>query len=214
MSPPGLRRLTVTARPPPPNLPPLPLKTFLLSFALAFIAPFALLQDTQHPEAKAPAIQAAPITVIALRHAEKGKDDPRDPHLSETGTARAAELARLLGNAGVTHIYTTPYHRTRDTVTPLAEALELEVSPYDPFELANFAAQLATLEPGSVAVVSGHSNTTPALVELLGGTVANVGSQWGQPTLDESEYDRAFLVTLATEHTAAKAVELRYGAAK
>ena len=190
------------------------MKTLLLSCALALVTPFALLQDAPRAEPEAPAVKAAPVTVIALRHAEKGADDPRDPHLTEAGTARAAELARLLGSAGVTHVFTTPYHRTRDTVTPLAEALELEVTPYDPFELAAFAKELATLEAGSVAVVSGHSNTTPVLVELLGGTVANVGSQWGQPTLDESEYDRAFLVTLATEHTAAKAVELRYGAAK
>lgn len=193
------------------------MKTILLSCALALTAPFALLQDAPAPDAPvvdAPAANAAPVTVIAVRHAEKGADDPRDPHLSEAGTARAAELARLLGHAGVTHVFTTQYNRTRDTVAPLADALELEVTPYDAFALAAFAEQLAALEPGSVAVVAGHSNTTPLLVELLGGTLSGVGTHRGQPALDEAEYDRAFVVTLATEHTAAKAVELRYGAAE
>ena len=176
------------------------MKHLILPLALALTAGFAplALQDAEPQAAgtQAASTPVAPITVIAMRHAEKGADDPRDPHLSEAGTARAAELARLLSHAGVTHLFSTPYHRTRDTLAPLAAALELEVAAYNPAAMDAFLKQLQGLPPGSVAVVAGHSNTTPGVVLGLGGTIADVGSHRGAPALDEAEFDRAFVVTL------------------
>lgn len=193
------------------------MKHLLLPLALALPATLAPLawQDTapEQPATETRATLEAPITVIAIRHAEKGTDDPRDPHLTEAGQARAAELARLFEHAGVTHVFTTPYHRTRNTVAPLAATLELTPVEYSPMDLAGFVEDLKALPPGSVAVVAGHSNTTPGLVAALGVTPQNVGTYRGAPALAEDEYDRAFVVTLATEHTAAKGLELRYGSA-
>ena len=112
------------------------------------------------------------ITVFLVRHAEKGTDDPRDPSLTDAGKRRAGELARLLSAAKVTHLFSSDYRRTLQTVAPLAEATELEVERYDARALPRLAERLKQLEPGSVAVVAGHSNTTPDLYTALGGGVA------------------------------------------
>jgi phosphohistidine phosphatase SixA len=141
---------------------------------------------------------SAPVVVYLLRHAEK-LDDSRDPPLSEAGTARATELARLLSEAGVTHIWSTDYQRTRLTAQPLATRLGLTVSGYDPSKLTEFAAQLRGT-PGRHLVV-GHSNTTPQLVTALGGNA-------GVPYQD-TEYDRFYVVIIGEEGPAT--IQLRFG---
>src|SRR5258708_35799448 len=56
-------------------------------------------------------------TVIVVRHAEKKiEPDNPDPDLTPTGEARAAELARMFGDAGVNAIFATLYKRTKQTV--------------------------------------------------------------------------------------------------
>ena len=155
------------------------------------------------------------MTVIALRHAEKNLADRRDPELTERGQARSRALARLLQGAGVTHLFSTDTRRTRQTLEPLATALKLKVEAYSPADLNAFVQQLAQLPAGSVAVVSGHSNTTPGLVLALGGRVEDLVSLRGTPALEDSEYDRLFVTVLPTEDSkdppAAKTIELRYG---
>ncbi|WP_306252885.1 histidine phosphatase family protein [Parvularcula sp. IMCC14364] len=142
------------------------------------------------------------LTVIYLvRHAEK--QTGTDPSLTVAGQERAALLARELSDAGLTHIHSTEYRRTRETAMPVAQFTGLPVSLYDPRDLPGFAARL-TEEPGTHLVV-GHSNTTPALVAALGG-------EPGTPIYEKSEYDRLYVVTIPAE--GAVATELRrYGAA-
>jgi hypothetical protein len=77
--------------------------------------------------------------------------------------ALAAQLAPL----ELDHVFSTEYNRTWSTALPVAHAAGLEVEAYNPRDLAGFAAQLHTLR-GRIVVV-GHSNTTPMLVEALGG---------------------------------------------
>lgn len=141
------------------------------------------------------------VVVFLVRHAEK-LDDSRDPPLSETGQRRAVELARLLGDAGVTRVWSTDYQRTRATAEPTASARGLVVQPYDPNDLPGFAATLAAL-PGRHLVV-GHSNTTPALVRALGGNAGNL--------MGDAEYDRLYVVTRAGDRVTT--VQLRWGAAR
>src|ERR1700741_2063320 len=71
-------------------------------------------------------------TVILIRHAEK-IIDPNNPDvdLSPAGQARAQELARMFGDAGVNVIYATQYKRTQETVKPLADKLGLRVNIID-----------------------------------------------------------------------------------
>src|SRR5512141_2573171 len=75
------------------------------------------------------AIQNPQTTVILVRHAEKAVSNSAmtsDVPLSETGTARARELARGLGAVHIDAIYTPQYLRTKQTAEPLAKALGID----------------------------------------------------------------------------------------
>jgi phosphohistidine phosphatase SixA len=187
----------------------------LCTFSLLILVPA---QDSgSGPRGPDPALPLEAVTVIALRHAEKDLQDPRDPELTAEGRARARDLTRLLRSAGVTHLFSTDWRRTRQTLAPLAAELDLAIEVYSARSLDAFAKHLAGLGPGSVAVVSGHSNTTPGLVLALGGRVQDSVSLRGTPALADFEYDRLFVTVLpapGAEHPpAVKTLELRYGRA-
>jgi broad specificity phosphatase PhoE len=147
------------------------------------------------------AAHAQETTVVYLvRHAEKA-DDSRDPPLSAAGTSRADLLSGMLGDAGVTRIMSSDYDRTRSTAAPLAERLGLDVEIYDASALSDLVTLIRST-PGRY-VVTGHSNTTPALVELLGGVP-------GEPIRETDEYDRLYVLTLTPDQTTTAL--LRYGA--
>ncbi|HUG38136.1 MAG TPA: histidine phosphatase family protein, partial [Candidatus Limnocylindrales bacterium] len=71
------------------------------------------------------------VVVYVVRHAERLDDgapagaEMQDPPLSEAGMARAEELVEVVRSAGLTHIHSTDYARTRDTARPVSEALRL-----------------------------------------------------------------------------------------
>jgi phosphohistidine phosphatase SixA len=138
---------------------------------------------------------ARPTTVVVVRHAERAPGDD-DPHLSDEGAARAQTLSWMFQDAGVSTIYSTPYHRTRETVGPLAERLGLEVrlenvggaredgdAPY-----RAFAQRILERHPGEVVLVAGHSNTVPGIVTAFG--AGEVGP------LTTEEYDHLFVLSL------------------
>jgi len=187
------------------------IKQSLLAAALFMLCATALAWQAQDAPGEDETATRRPVTVIAVRHAEKSSDDPRDPGLTEKGSQRATALARLLSRTGVTHLYSTTYRRTQETLAPLVTRLELDVESYDPRDLRGLSEQLKALPPGSVAVVSGHSNTTPSLVAALGGDIHRLSTVRGGPSLGEQEYDRLFLVTLPRAEGAVNCVELRYG---
>jgi broad specificity phosphatase PhoE len=145
------------------------------------------------------AAQSTTTVVYLVRHAEK-LDDTADPPLTEAGAERARLLERTLVDAGITRILSSDYERTRDTAAPLAERLGLEVEIYDPRALDELAERIRS-EPGRY-LVSGHSNTTPALVERLGGDP-------GEPIREADEYDRLYVLSVRPEGTTT--VLLRYG---
>ena len=147
-----------------------------------------------------------PKTVLLLRHAEKAADDPRDPSLSEAGVARAQELARVLGDAGVTHLYSSEFRRTRDTLAPLSLVAGVDVQVVPARDPEALVSAVSNLPRGSVAVVAGHSNTVPGLVRLL-------APEREAFELAESDYDRLYAVTLTGPHSRAAVLELRFGAA-
>lgn len=165
------------------------------------LAVLALLLLVGTVPARAQAGPADTVVVFLVRHAEK-LDDSRDPPLSDVGQRRAVELARLLGDAGVSHVWSTEYQRTRATAQPLAAARGLSVRPYDANNLAGFAAELLAM-PGRHLVV-GHSNTTPALARALGGNGGNL--------IGDLEYDRLYVLTKAGNHLTT--VQLRWGATR
>lgn len=128
----------------------------------------------------------AATTILLVRHAERADDGTRDPGLTDAGARRSQALAGLLVDAGVTAIHSTETRRTLATAAPLADALGLVPTHYDPGALADFADGLVAL-PGRHLVV-GHSNTTPTLAEHLGGE--------GHGAIVEAwEYDRLYVLT-------------------
>lgn len=140
-------------------------------------------------------------TIFLLRHAEKADDGTSDPPLTEAGRERAAALADLLEDANITGIYTSDYQRTRQSVEPLAEQTGIELNLYDPRQLSATADLLKTL-PGRY-VISGHSNTTPELVRLLGG-------EPGTPIVEAGENDRLYILTRHSDGQITT-ILLRYG---
>ncbi len=131
-------------------------------------------------------------TVFLVRHAEvlypPSADAPRNPPLNRLGRERAAKLADVLHDAGITAILSTDLHRTLQTAGPLAERLGLEIDTYDHRALPALADRLAAT-PGRF-LVSGHSNTTPEMVRLLGG-------EPGEPIDEKTEFDRLYVITLS-----------------
>ena len=127
------------------------------------------------------AAMAEPSMIYLVRHGEKAAVG-QDPELTPQGQARARNIATILGRAGITAIFSTPYVRTRQTAQPLATALGLEVQSYDPRAPKALVEKVKTLS-GPVLVV-GHSNTLGELVKLFGGTP---GAEIG-----DDEYDRLY----------------------
>ena len=77
-----------------------------------------------------------------VRHAEKQPDGSRDPVLTEAGKHRSKQLANWLRDKGIEDIWSSDYKRSRDTAKPLISRLGLELSIYDPRDLAALAAKL------------------------------------------------------------------------
>jgi len=169
--------------------------------------------DTAKPEPAGSdaSIAVRPTTVIVLRHAEKEKDDPRDPTLSPAGEARARALAGLLGEAGVTHLFSSEFRRTLATLRPLATAKGLEITVVPSADQAALVTAIEALPAGSVAVVAGHSNTVPALVTALGGEASGTVASPAGPVLPDDAYDRLFLV-IRPARGLVQTLELRQGA--
>lgn len=139
------------------------------------------------------------LTIYLVRHAEKTTQRP-DPGLTEAGKKRALELVNVLRNKGLTAIYSSDYIRTKETARPTAELFNLDVQLYNPRDLPGIAKTLTALS-GSVLVV-GHSNTTPQLVELLGGeSVSEIN--------EASEYDRLYKIVIQNDKISSEL--LRYG---
>ncbi len=139
-----------------------------------------------------PVQAAAQPSVFVVRHGERtdtgtGVTPPpgADPDLSAAGHLRAASLAAMLKDAGITAIYVTQYKRTHQTAAPLAAALGITVVTIPSADTAQLVAKLKAA-PGNVLVV-GHSNTVPDVIKGLG-VDAPV-------TVADSEFDNLFIVT-------------------
>src|SRR6266851_9911637 len=109
-------------------------------------------------------------TVILIRHAEKNiEPNNSDPDLSPAGQARAQELARMFGDAGINTIYATQYKRTQQTVKPLADKLGLPINQVDSKNTADLVARIHSQNSGQVVFIAGHNNTVPEIIAALGG---------------------------------------------
>jgi len=140
-------------------------------------------------------------TIILVRHAERGSAMTSDVPISPAGEERARALAQVLKNAGIQRIYVTALLRTQQTAAPIAARLHLQPIVIAPDDTDALLSQLRALKEDETALVVGHSNTVPLIVERLGG---------GKVTpIADAEYDR--LIVVVTSPTGkAKIVTLRY----
>jgi broad specificity phosphatase PhoE len=119
------------------------------------------------------------ITVLLVRHADIDlPPTSADPPLNAAGRARAAALARVVGPAGVTAVFTSTLTRTQQTVAFVD--VPSQIMPVD------VAPRIRAGEFGEVVLIAGHSNTVPEVIAELG--VAT------PPVIGESEFDNLFVV--------------------
>ncbi|MDB5249166.1 MAG: hypothetical protein JWQ40_3560 [Segetibacter sp.] len=138
-------------------------------------------------------------TIILVRHAEKDSVGGGNPALSAAGTQRAARLQATLKEYTPGAFYSTDTKRTKETISPWAKATGKEIEIYDPKAQETFANVLKT-QTGKTMVVVGHSNTIPALVNLLAAT-----QEYKQ--LPDNEYSKIFIVTISKNGTAGVKVQ-------
>jgi broad specificity phosphatase PhoE len=91
----------------------------------------------------------------------------RDPDLTDVGKRRAVALVAWFAGKPLTAIYVTNPKRTRQSVAPLAAARGLVPKVYDPADPAALVATTRAAE--RAALIVGHSNTVPEIIERLGG---------------------------------------------
>jgi broad specificity phosphatase PhoE len=134
--------------------------------------------------AGAPALSAQEAVYI-VRHAERA-DQSSDSPLSAAGRRRAVALARLLHDAGITHIYTSEKLRTLQTAAPFAAASHVRPRQRPAAEGSALIRDLAELGAHDRALVVGHSNTVPELLRGLGVPTP--------VTIGDADFDNLFIV--------------------
>lgn len=157
----------------------------LRQFTAIAIALFTLL--LRFPAPQPVHAQSAATTIILVRHAEK-EATGNDPALSAAGTRRAERLPRVFEKLRPDAFFATPYLRTQQTIAPWAKQTGKTVQSYDPRDQAAFAETLKK-QAGKTLVVAGHSNTIPALVNLL------LGADQYQPLAD-TVYSQLWVVEI------------------
>jgi phosphohistidine phosphatase SixA len=165
-------------------------------------------QDGQDPGGNAQGGDIAtklsyPKTVVLVRHAERAEEPKADPVLSEDGVKRAERLAAMLKRSGVTHLVASEFQRTQQTLAPLALAANVRLQIAQASDAKAAQSAIESLPRGSLVVIAGHSNTVPVLVKLLTGGSAEI-------KMEESEFDRLFVVTQWGPGKQASMLELRY----
>ena len=142
-------------------------------------------------------------TIILIRHAEKNiEPNNSDPDLSPAGQARAQEIVRMFGDAGIRAIYATQYRRTQQTVKPLSDRLGVPITEVNSKNSAEVVRQIRSQHNGEVVFVSGHNNTVPEIISALGGPQL--------PIIPESEFDNLYVVTIYRVGKA-RLLKLKYG---
>ena len=143
---------------------------------------------------------AAPNTVVIVRHAEK-ESTGADPALTKAGAERARLLARMIQDVKVSAIFSSDKLRTQQTAGPSAEFLKLKPVTVPAADVTGLSERILD-QSGEAVLVVGHSNTVPEIVKALGGPA--------DLAIDESEYDKLFVLTLRPGQSAVLVV-LRYG---
>lgn len=137
--------------------------------------------------------------IFLVRHGEKVSNAP-DAVLSPAGLERAQCLARTLRDSGIASIYVTDVKRTQQTAQPLANALHVKPTvvpnPGAKQNASTVVEQLSHREKHNALVV-GHQDTLPLIIEELGG---------GKIPMDQVQYDSMIVLVPRGPHSASVAM--------
>ena len=125
-------------------------------------------------------------TLVLTRHAEK-ESGKKDPKLTDQGQKRAENLKDILLPLQPDRCYTTNPARCVLTTMPLAKALKSPNAHYQARDYYSLFKKIITENQANKALIVGHSNTIPEMLNLL------IGEKQYEE-FDESEYSRLFLV--------------------
>ncbi len=125
-------------------------------------------------------------TLVLTRHAEK-ESSKGDPKLTDAGNIRANNLKDILLPMKPDRCYTTSPARSVLTTMPLAKALKSPNAHYQPTDYYSLFEKIITEKQAKRALIVGHSNTIPEMLNLLLG-------EKKYEEFDENEYSRLFLV--------------------
>ncbi|PCI00581.1 MAG: phosphoglycerate mutase [Flavobacteriaceae bacterium] len=109
-------------------------------------------------------------TYYLIRHAEKTRSEValKNPHLNEKGLERATSWSHVFKDIKFDLIYSTNYHRTKETASPIQLNNAVEIQFYNPRDLYSSDFQKTT--KNKTVLIVGHSNTTPAFANKIIGT--------------------------------------------
>jgi broad specificity phosphatase PhoE len=132
-------------------------------------------------------------TVLLVRHAEQEPAPAADPPLSETGRARAARLAALLGEpdpAGrPVAILVSDTRRSAETAAPLAGRLGVNPEVIPGGDPAATVRAIFERHRGETVIVVGHANTVPSIAARL------IGTELAEP-VGVGEFDLLYVLSL------------------
>ena len=129
-------------------------------------------------------------TYYFIRHAEKDRTDKsnRNPELNKLGKKRAKKWCKYFRKINLDAIYSTNYNRTQQTAAPTAKKKKLDVLDYDPRTL--YSEEFKNATQGKVVLIVGHSNTTPAFVNMVLGNKK-------YENIDDNDNSKLFIVTIS-----------------
>jgi 2,3-bisphosphoglycerate-dependent phosphoglycerate mutase len=139
-------------------------------------------------------------TFILIRHAEKENDGTADPDLKPEGVIRAKRIASMFAHTPIDVIYSTNYKRTKNTVTPVADARGLVIQHYEAFKADDIESMLQKYS-GKTILISGHSNNTPWIANHLTGK---------KEFTDYAESEYGIILIVSITEKATKVLRLDY----
>jgi broad specificity phosphatase PhoE len=139
-------------------------------------------------------ITSTSTTVIVVRHAPQilgGNGD--DPSLSAEGEARAAALARTLGDthlkSRIAAIYVSEKLRSRETAAPLAQSLGITPEIFSQHDARALVSRVLREHSGDTVLIVAHADTLPKIVSALSG-VSDI------PAVEPSDHATLYIVTV------------------
>jgi len=106
-------------------------------------------------------------TFYLIRHAEKDRSNPKDqnPNLTPSGLKRAKYWSSYFDTIPLNSVYTTDFNRTKQTILPVCNLKNITPEIYSPNNIN--IQEFIKKNKGKNVLISGHSNTTPAMVNKL-----------------------------------------------